>query len=54
VSGVVRYLLRLPADMHATIKALAERDRRSMHAEMLVLLEEALDAREQQRGEEAA
>jgi len=41
-----RFGLRLPADLHERISAAAKADRRSIHAEMLRLFEEALAARE--------
>ena len=44
---IIQAALRLPADMHARIKALADSDRRSLHAEILVLLDEAMAAREE-------
>ena len=50
----IQMALRLPPELHSALKALAEHERRSLHAQILVLLEEALDAREQQRGKEAA
>ncbi len=52
--SIVNASLRLPAALHARIKALADRERRSLHAQILVLLEEALDARDEQVGKEAA
>jgi len=39
---MVHFSLRLPDELHARIKAAAARDRRSMHAEMLRLLERGL------------
>ncbi len=44
---IIQAALRLPVDMHARIKVLADSDRRSLHAEILVLLEEAMAAREE-------
>jgi len=42
--------LRLPEDMHARLKAAAERNRRSLHAEILWRLEQSeQDARPGQR-----
>ncbi len=43
---IIQAALRLPIAMHARIKALADSDRRSLHAEILVLLDEAMTARE--------
>jgi hypothetical protein len=48
VVDVVRFLLRLPPDLHTELKDMAERDRRSLHAEILVILEEAAAARREQ------
>ena len=41
---MVRFSLRLPDDLHARLAARAEADRRSLNAEILVLLEVALAA----------
>jgi hypothetical protein len=38
---MVNFNLRLPDELHAKIKAAAEHDRRSIHAEILWLLERA-------------
>jgi predicted transcriptional regulator len=35
--------IRLPDDMHARLSRAAERNRRSMHAQMLVYIERCLD-----------
>ena len=43
----IQAALRLPVEMHMRIKALADADRRSLHAELLVLLDEAMAAREE-------
>lgn len=37
-------LLRLPANLHERIKASARAERRSMHSQMIVLLERAVRA----------
>jgi len=37
--------LRLEEDMHLVLKKLAETERRSLHAEILVLVQEALETR---------
>lgn len=37
--------LRLPEELHERLKRQAERDRRSLNAEILVLLERALEAK---------
>ena len=44
---IVQAALRLPAELHARLKDLPHDDRRSLHAEILVLLEEALAARDE-------
>jgi hypothetical protein len=41
---MVNYSLRLPDDLYSLIKAAAERDRRSIHAQLLWLVEHALEA----------
>jgi len=41
---MVNYSLRLPDELHAKIKAAAERDRRSIHSEILWLLERSLNS----------
>jgi hypothetical protein len=38
--------LRLPEELHANLRALAESDRRSLNAEIVWLLEEALSKKE--------
>jgi hypothetical protein len=49
---VVIYTMRLPRSLHGALKELAETDRRSLHAEMIYLLEQALE--ERQEGKAAA
>lgn len=51
---IVRFLLRLPPELHSEMKELAERDRRSLHAEILVLLEEATAARREAQSEQGS
>jgi hypothetical protein len=41
-----KYTIRIPEDLHARMAELAEKDRRSLHAEMLILMEEAVAARQ--------
>ena len=41
---VVRFVLRLPPDLHEELKALAARERRSLHGQILYLLQRAIDA----------
>ena len=40
---VVIYTMRLPRSLHAALKDLAERDRRSLHAEIIYLLEQLVE-----------
>lgn len=40
----VPVMVRLPADLHAKIKRLAEIERRSMNSEIIILLESAIEA----------
>jgi hypothetical protein len=42
MGGMVNYTLRIPDEMYEQIKTAAERDRRSIHAEMLWLIEQQL------------
>lgn len=39
---MIRYTVRFPGDLYDQLKAAAERDHRSIHAEVLWLLERAL------------
>lgn len=53
---IVQATLRLPEELHTRLKQLADDERRSLHAEILVLLDEALEARaeaEAERGKAA-
>jgi predicted transcriptional regulator len=43
-----RTTIRLPADLHERLRRAAERDRRTVHAEMLYLIERGLDQDERQ------
>ena len=40
----VPIMVRLPADLHAAIKQLAESERRSMNSQIIILLESAIKA----------
>ena len=40
---IVRYTLRLPGSLHSALAALARRERRSLHAEILQILEGAVE-----------
>jgi hypothetical protein len=40
---MTRYTIRFPTDLYARVKHSAEENRRSVHAEILWLLERALD-----------
>ena len=42
MADVVRTTLLLPRDLQERLKAMAARERRSMHAQMLYLLEQAV------------
>jgi len=48
----IQATLRLPRELHTRLKTMADEDRRSLHAEILVLLEEAIAAREQREEHE--
>ena len=41
--GVIRFLLRLPPKLHQRLRLLATRERRSLHAQILYLLEQAVE-----------
>jgi hypothetical protein len=41
--GVIRFLLRLPPELHERLRLLAARERRSLHAQILYLLERAME-----------
>jgi hypothetical protein len=40
---VIRFLLRLPPDLHERLRLLAARERRSLHGQILYLLEQAME-----------
>jgi len=42
MGDVLRFVLRLPPDLHAKLKALAEREDRSLHAQILHILRKAV------------
>ncbi len=44
-----RFSLRLPEELHAQLVELAEEDMRSIHAEIIMLLKEAIAARQKQK-----
>jgi len=48
---VIRFVLRLPPELHDRLRALAAAEHRSLHGQILYLLERALEAEE---GKEAA
>ena len=50
---VVIYTMRLPRSLHSALKDLAERERRSLHAEIIYLLERAVQ-QEEPEGKAAA
>ncbi len=39
---IIRFLLRLPSELHDQLRALAARERRSLHGQILYLLEQAV------------
>jgi len=47
--SVVRFLLRLPTEIHDRLRVLAARERRSLHAQILYLLERALDMDQEEK-----
>jgi hypothetical protein len=47
-----KFPLRMPEDLHARLVSLAKRERRSLHAEILWLLQKAVEDQEQERGED--
>ncbi len=49
-SEIKQISLRLPVELHAKIAALADRETRSIHGEIIALLREALAARESKKG----
>lgn len=42
MGDVIRFLLRLPPDVHEELKAWADREERSLHAQILYVLRRAL------------
>jgi hypothetical protein len=47
--GEIKILVRLPPDLHALLKELAERDVRSLNSEMVYLLRRAAEQEDQPR-----
>jgi hypothetical protein len=45
---IIQVALRLSPDMHGKLKAMADEDRRSLHAEILTILDRAIEEREAQ------
>lgn len=43
VENLVRLMLRLPANLHALLTAMARRERRSLNAQIVYLLQQAAD-----------
>jgi predicted transcriptional regulator len=41
--NTVRFPVRLPSDLHQTLKLLASKNHRSLHSEVLVALEQYVD-----------
>jgi hypothetical protein len=50
VVGEIKILVRLPPDLHAILKALAERDVRSLNSEIVYLLRQAAEEDQPRRG----
>jgi predicted transcriptional regulator len=48
---MVKTTLRIPDDLMARVRAAAAADRRSENAELLVMIEAALDAREAEKAQ---
>ncbi len=48
MAEIVTFTLRLPAALHADLKELAGRDLRSLHAEILYLLQRAAEDRREE------
>lgn len=42
MKDVIQFLLRLPPDLHAKLKAMAEREERSLNAQIVYLLRRAV------------
>jgi hypothetical protein len=47
---VIRFLLRLPPELHEQLRLLATRERRSLHAQILYLLEQATEVANEGKG----
>jgi hypothetical protein len=46
MSNAIRFVLRLSPEMHAKLKALAEREERSLHAQIIYMLRRLLESSE--------
>ena len=46
----IKMSIRLPDELHARLSRAAERDHRSMHAQMIVFIERCLDQEEKEAG----
>lgn len=49
---ILRFVLRLSPSLHEALKRLAEEDRRSLHSEIIYVLEQFVRSREAQRGDD--
>ncbi len=47
--NITRFTMRLPGNLYADVMDEAKANRRSLHAEILVLLQEALEQREEKK-----
>ena len=43
MADIIRFVLRLSPTLHDKLKALAERERRSLHSQIIYLLERAVE-----------
>lgn len=44
-----KYTLRIPEDLHAKLEEQARKERRSLHQQMLIMLQEAMERREKEQ-----
>lgn len=48
-----KFTLRIPDDLHEQLKSIADQDMRSLHSQILVLLQEAVAARRTEQANKA-
>ena len=46
---VIRFVLRLPPELHNELKTLAAQERRSLHSQILYLLQRAVDVAQEEK-----